>query len=591
MPSESRPCQNCNQEFTIASEDFDFYATLKIPAPTFCPQCRLQRRLAQRNERSLYRRPCDLCKKSIISRYPEGTDFPVYCPPCWYSDKWDPLSYGQEYDFNKNFFEQWNELRHKVPYPSLMVTNATNSDYANQCLYVKNVYLSTSVLHSEDIYYGYSIDKSKELFDIAFAWEAQRCYDSLDLEQANGVMFSRYVQSCLDSAFLYDVNASNNCFACVNRRNASYEILNEKYAKEDYKTERAKYDTGDYETLNKIKSDFEIFHAKFPKRYAMLLQSVNVVGDNVQNAKNAYWCFDSNNVEDSKYILRGTQGVKNCYDLNHSGVNAQYCCDSWSTMGNNNKFCVAAYGQHTEYSEFCLNSAISNVFGCVSFTSRKEYCILNKQYSKEEYVALREKIVKHMNDTPYVDSKGRLYRYGEFMPVELSHHAYNETLAFDYFPLTKDAALDKGYRWKEEEKGRNVPTLQAKDLPAHIKDATEDMTKEAIGCEHAGNCDERCSEAFRILPEELAFYKQMNIALPRLCPNCRHYGRLKKRNPLKLYPRHCMCAGLVAQGGEYHNTSAHPHGPQPCPNEFQTTYGPAQPDIVYCDQCYQAEVV
>ena len=38
-------------------------------APTFCPDCRLQRRLSFRNERTLYKRPCELCGQETISMY------------------------------------------------------------------------------------------------------------------------------------------------------------------------------------------------------------------------------------------------------------------------------------------------------------------------------------------------------------------------------------------------------------------------------------------------------------------------------------------------------------------------------------------
>ena len=36
-------------------------------------------------------------------------------------------------------------------------------------------------------------------------------------------------------------------------------------------------------------------------------------------------------------------------------------------------------------------------FGCVGF-KHKQYCILNKQYTKEEYEKLVQKIIKQMND-------------------------------------------------------------------------------------------------------------------------------------------------------------------------------------------------
>ena len=85
-----------------------------------------------------------------------------------------------------------------------------------------------------------------------------------------------------------------------------------------------------------------------------------------------------------------------------------------------------------------------------------------------------------------------------------------------------------------------------------------------------GECNEQCTEAFKIIPDELQFYQRMNLPLPRLCPNCRHYNRLKQRNPLKLWHRSCMKEG--------------------CTNEFETSYAPDRPEIIYCESCYNKEI-
>ncbi|PIR68730.1 hypothetical protein COU48_02340, partial [Candidatus Nomurabacteria bacterium CG10_big_fil_rev_8_21_14_0_10_03_31_7] len=69
MQSETKNCQNCKKNFTIEKEDFNFYEKMKVPPPTFCPECRSQRRMTSRNERVLYKAVCDLCKKNIISMY------------------------------------------------------------------------------------------------------------------------------------------------------------------------------------------------------------------------------------------------------------------------------------------------------------------------------------------------------------------------------------------------------------------------------------------------------------------------------------------------------------------------------------------
>ncbi len=109
----------------------------------------------------------------------------------------------------------------------------------------------------------------------------------------------------------------------------------------------------------------------------------------------------------------------------------------------------------------------------------------------------------------------------------------------------------------------------------------DNIVKEIIGCKHRGICHEQCTVAFRIIPQELAFYRKMNVPLPILCPNCRHYERFLSQNPRKLWQRACMCK----------NKTNHIHAANPCPNEFKTSYAPEREEIIYCENCYQAEVV
>ena len=140
--SSVQACQNCKKDFSIESEDFNFYEKIKVPPPTWCPDCRTMRRLQFRNERSLYHFTCGLCNKKGISMYGPDSTFPIYCVNCWYSDKWDERDYGMEYDFQKPFFEQLKDLFQKVPRPNIFHRNIVNGEYANIIGDSKNIYLS-----------------------------------------------------------------------------------------------------------------------------------------------------------------------------------------------------------------------------------------------------------------------------------------------------------------------------------------------------------------------------------------------------------------------------------------------------------------
>lgn len=228
--------------------------------------------------------------------------------------------------------------------------------------------------------------------------------------------------------------------------------------------------------------------------------------------------------------------------------------------------------------------------------AEKEFCILNKQYDEKTFRELREKIVAHMKQQPYVDKKGRAYQYGELFPVEISPHSYNETLAQEYVPLSEEKALELGMPWYVAEDKSYDVSKKPGDLPDTITDVTDTILSDVILCEawegdRKSAQEHKCSKAFKITPNELAMYRKWNIPLPRKCPNTRNFELSKIRNSVNFFHKECACNGARSRSGGYKNTAAHYHGTNSCPNEFETSYSPERPEIVYCEQCYQAEVV
>jgi len=588
---ETRVCQNCKGEFKIDASDFDFYKKIDVPPPTFCPECRNQRRMSWRNERTFHRGKCAATGKDFLTMFSPEAKMTVYDRDYWWSDKWDQLSTGRDYDFSRPFFEQYAELLHTAPLPNLANSNCVNSEWGNHSLDCKNTYLFYASIAVEDGAYITGGVTAKNSFDIYKALNIIDCYEDILCADDNRLFFSYDSDQSIQSEFLLSCINMQDSLACINMKNGSHCIFNKHYSKEDYKNERAKYDLGSYAQLEKFKKEFTEFIKGFPRRYATILKSVDVSGDAVLTSKNCRHVFDIyGGVEDTKYLYHGAT-IKDSYDGYGMGAVAElmYEAVDAGAQARHCMFGVFTHGsQETSYTYTCHSS--SNLFGCVGLRS-KQYCILNKQYTKEEYEALLPKIKQQMKDMPYVDTKGRLYGYGEFFPTEISPFAYNETIAQEYFSLSKQEAESGGYSWHESGAKHYTVTIKAADLPDHIRDAPDSITKEIIECAHAGKCNQQCTSAFRIIPSELQFLKHFNIALPRLCPNCRHYERLAKRNPFRLWKRDCECAGLKSAKGGYENISAHPHGENTCEVKFETPYSPERTEIIYCEQCYQQEVV
>ena len=143
-------CTQCSAAFEVTKDDLTFYEkvspviagkTYLIPPPTLCPDCRRQRRLTFRNERTLYHRKCDKTGKQIISIYAPDPEVIVYAKDEWWGDGWDAKSYGKEFDFSRPFFPQFRELQKKVPSMSLQQEHNENSDYTSNVSHLKNCYL------------------------------------------------------------------------------------------------------------------------------------------------------------------------------------------------------------------------------------------------------------------------------------------------------------------------------------------------------------------------------------------------------------------------------------------------------------------
>src|SRR3989338_7999435 len=98
---ETNICQNCKKNFIIEVEDFNFYQKMQVPPPTFCHLCRVQRRMAFRNERKLFKVKNYFTGKEIFSTYPEETGRKIISREEWFGDTWDPMEHGVDYDFSK----------------------------------------------------------------------------------------------------------------------------------------------------------------------------------------------------------------------------------------------------------------------------------------------------------------------------------------------------------------------------------------------------------------------------------------------------------------------------------------------------------
>lgn len=560
---ETRNCQNCKQDFTIEDEDFVFYQKIAVPPPTFCPPCRLQRRLVWMKGLQLFKRKCDLCGEMKFSMYAPDAPYTVYCPTCWWGDDWDPREFAREYNPDKTFLEQWNELLHTVPIIGLFTDTFSDklSPYTNYIGHSKDCYLVYYSDYNEDSAYGYWLARSKNIYDCSPIIDCEYCYDSGNIFKSSNCVSCFDARHDVDCFFLKCSDGCMNCFGSANIKNKSYVFFNEQLTKEEYQEKLKLIDLGSYKNYIGWKKKAEEHFKKYPPRPVYDDFSTSSTGSYVFESRNCKECYEVIGCEDSKYLLLiKTPTTKDCYDYTDWGVNVSrlYEC---MTVGEgakdirfSNESGWALY--NADYCKLCIGG--SNLFGCIGM-KKLEYCILNKQYSKEEYIKIREQIIEDMNANPYLSMEGHTYRYGEFFPPEFSPHAYNDTFASRFFPVEK-SEIKKSMHWYEPGAKDYAITLMAHELPDHIKDVQDTVLKEVLGCT-------ACSRGFKIIRNELQFLRDKNLPLPRECPFCRIWTKIDRWVlNMKLQNRIC----------------------EKCGKDFKTHYSKERAPVVYCKECYQA---
>lgn len=503
IPAMNQTCATCNTGFEINSADEEYYKRREVPHPKNCPKCRLQRRLAWRNERKLFKRKCDKSGKDIISNLRPDAPVPVYHTDEWFKDDWQaPML--PNFDFNRPFLDQWKELSRVAPRMHKATGgNELNSEYSNHCGNCKNCYYIFNSEYDEDCLYLRFSDKCTDCTDSTNILNSQLCYECVNVENCYHLFFSDDCKQCRDSLFLRYCRGTQNSIFCYGLDKKDYNIYNEQRSKEDFMQllQQLRLDT--HTGMEDAKKKWEEWSTKFPKTREIVLNCENSTGDSLYNSKNAHDSYNCTELEDCRYVLNAVR-VKDSYDY-YAWGESELCHETVTMMGSYDcKFCVYTINcDNMEYSDTCRN--VHYGFGCIGLKS-KSYCIFNKQYTKEEYEEMVPRIREKMKQEGV---------YGEFFPMEMSFFPYEDTLAQDYFPKDVPPPQLKEGEFKE-----------TSTLPDALNDTNfEDVLKTGYKCPST-------EQPFRYQKQELDFYKKMGLALPRESFEARY----AKRNELIPFP-------------------------------------------------------
>ncbi|MDD5041189.1 MAG: hypothetical protein PHX87_02865 [Candidatus Peribacteraceae bacterium] len=484
----------------------------------------------------------------MISIYSQDKPCTVYDQTVWWSDDWDQLATGRAFDFRRPFFEQFSELSYVAPRPCIMNMGSENSAFTHHAPYNKNCYMCINSGYNQDCLYitNFSIH-CKDCVDCLGTQHCELCAECVDCKKCVSSTHLHECENCSDCRFCYDCQACSDCFGCWNLRHRKYCFENEQLTEAEYRRKLQSLDTARWAIAEKYERAFHShLEQKAIHRNILTIQSERSTGNRIvqcKNVRDSYYmfdcedcihCFDCGDTKSSMDALEPYHGELQ-YETN--GCNLGYHLYA----------CSKSYECRNVYlSEYCFSC--TDCFGCFGL-HRQRHCILNKQYSEEEYERLVPQIIAKMR----ADGE-----WGEFFPEERSPFAYNETVAQEYYPLTQNDVTKRGWKWKEsEEMPKMNRVIPAAKLPDRIDDIPDDIVNWAIECAAT-------NRPFRIIKQELEFLQKMRLPVPRFHPDERHKRRMALRNPRHLWSRKC----------------------QKCGKGIETTYVPERPEVVYCEECY-----
>jgi len=298
----------------------------------------------------------------------------------------------------KDFITEYETLELKIPMRSFHRLNSEDIEYGDFLYNTKSAYFSFDCTQSQNIIYVNDSFKAKDSCDGNYVIESENCYESFDVVQSHNCT---YVNSCsriYNSYFCWDCYDSHDLFGCSHLRHKEYCIFNKQYTKESYDKL--------FVELQKNRIDENIRMAEqislqFPITTTHVESSENCdYGNHIINSKNLYLCFDTNACENGGYLY-DTHLTKYSYDMTQSS-HCEYSYECSDSTKLNNCFYMSFCSEMYD-SGFCESCTKSNhLFGCISLEN-KEYCILNKQYTKEEYQKTVSKILASFNNQQMSD--------------------------------------------------------------------------------------------------------------------------------------------------------------------------------------------
>lgn len=543
-----------------------WWKKFNIPYPRLSPKAREINRLMFRNERKFYNIKLENWKNEISTIHPlmrkniinieefNNYDFTKH----WINYSWD-------------FFSDFKKLLIGSPYASRLVVWMQNSPYCNQEAYDKNCHLNAWWHENEDSLYNTFAIKSKDIIDNYWVFNSEVIYESINVFESNKVFFWNQIKSCFDIYFWYDLIWCKNVIFWNNLENKNYvyrnEVLDKVSWQEKYKEFKNKLKSSDW--LEELKKEFGDFIKETWKKESFIEGSETSFWNIITNSKDSFYTLYWEDNENVRYI-NIAWNLKNCMDISSFAQwEKLYNIASWFKVYNGICSALTLACSNSFYS-FWIDSTNYSFWAFWFWLKNKSYLILNKEYKKEKWEKLAIKIIEELQEK---------WNWWEFLDPELSPYPYNDSVAYEYYPIkkaiylendkiTKEELLNKDWFWtiyiletkkfiskaiidfgweekintfwrtKETEINilENIKMLNSDEIP-EIDFIENNGDFKTINLEKYNIFDiilicQKSKRPFRITKKEFLFYKKFSLAIPKLHYDERHIERIKQKSKI-----------------------------------------------------------
>ncbi len=316
------------------------------------------------------------------------------------------------------------------------------------------------------------------------------------------IFYSHTIQNSTDIWFSQDLIGCSECILCSSLSNKSYCIRNKQYSKEEY------FNCKNNILMNKVNF----------REYKIELG--HIISN--QWSDNCVWY----SILNSSYVSNGYFSNSILYANNvvlfGSNHDSEYIYDAvtwWSPSGKHIYWGISFSGEHLYCGSHCEDCShvyycydvanCSFCVGCIGLKN-KSYCILNKQYTKEERYEKVDEIFAQMDAD---------WTLGQFFPATMNPFYFNDTAAYLIDPtFTKEEVTAKWYLRRDEPINVDIPagvqTVKNTELDqfewidAEWNRIIDNEILKKVIIDEQGN-------AYRVIPMELEFLMKHGLPLPR----------------------------------------------------------------------------